>query len=105
MQDFRQLHVWKRARVRDTSIKSTSEVDYQLEFTRDLGLLADDVWKPLATEVIEIRKMLSALRRSVVAAAARDKQSEQKPGRSKKKRRTRNKRPGDKNPDRPGTDD
>jgi four helix bundle protein len=63
------------ARYLDISIKSTSEVDYQLEFARDLGVIPHDVWKPLAREVIEIRKMLSALRRSVVAAAARDKQS------------------------------
>jgi four helix bundle protein len=62
------------ARYLDISIKSTSEVDYQLELARDLGVISHDVWKPLATEVIEIRKMLSALRRSVVAAATRDKQ-------------------------------
>jgi len=60
-------------RYMDISIKSTSEVDYQLELARDLGVMSHDVWKPLAREVIEIRKMLSALRRSVLAAAARDK--------------------------------
>jgi len=61
------------ARYLDISVKSTSEVDYQLEFARDLGVMSRDVWKPLAKEVIEIRKMLSALRRSILAAAARDK--------------------------------
>jgi len=60
------------ARYLDISIKSTSEVDYQLELARDLGVMSHDVWKPLANEVIEIRKMLSALRRSILAAAARD---------------------------------
>ena len=50
------------ARYVDISIKSTSEVDYQLELARDLGVMSHDVWKPLAREVIEIRKMLSALR-------------------------------------------
>ena len=60
------------ARYLDISIKSTSEVDYQLEFARDLGVMSYEVWKPLAKEVIEIRKMLSALRRSILAAAARD---------------------------------
>jgi four helix bundle protein len=124
MQDFRQLHVWKRAhafalnvrrvvqamprtgytdlksqmtrsaqsivdnivegcgaasrlefaRYLDISIKSTSEVDYQLEFARDVRVISHDVWKPLAREVIEIRKMLSALRRSILAAAARAKE-------------------------------
>ena len=48
------------------SIKSTSEVDYQLEYARDLGVLPQDVWKPLAKEVVEIRKMLTALRRTVL---------------------------------------
>lgn len=48
------------------SIKSSSEVDYQLEYARDLGVLAFDVWKPLAKEVVEIRKMLTALRRAVL---------------------------------------
>ena len=63
------------ARYLDISIKSTSEIDYQLEFARDLGVVPDDVWNPLASEVIEIRTMLSALRRSVIAAAARAKQA------------------------------
>ena len=122
MQDFRGLHVWKRAhafaldvrratqsfppsgyadlksqirraaqsivdnivegcgaasrlefaRYLDISIKSTSEVDYQLEYARDLGVLPHDVWKRLGKEVIEIRKMLSGLRRAVLEAADRD---------------------------------
>jgi four helix bundle protein len=94
------------ARYLDISIKSTSEVDYQLEFARDFGVLPHDVWKPLATEVIEIRKMLSALRRSVVAAAVRDKQSPARGIRpSKTERRTHNKRSGARNPEDPGTDD
>jgi four helix bundle protein len=59
------------ARYLDISIKSTSEVDYQLELARDLGVMSRNAWKPLAKEVIELRKMLSALRRSVLAAAAR----------------------------------
>ncbi len=62
------------ARYLDISIKSTSEVDYQLEFARDVRVISHDVWKPLAREVIEIRKMLSALRRSILAAAARAKE-------------------------------
>src|SRR6476661_2795261 len=46
------------ARYLDISIKSTSEVDYQLELARDLGVMSHDVWKPLAKDVVEIRKML-----------------------------------------------
>ena len=61
------------------SIKSSSEVDYQLEYARDLGVMTHDVWKPLAKEVIEIRKMLSALRRRVLNAADAPEQSPAEP--------------------------
>jgi four helix bundle protein len=57
------------ARFLDISIKSTSEVDYQLQLARDLGVLRHAQWKPLAQEVVELRKMLSALRRTVLDAA------------------------------------
>ena len=50
----------------NVSIKSASEADYQLELARDYGLLRYDVWQQLAREVIEIRKMLTALRRTVL---------------------------------------
>ena len=94
------------ARYLDISIKSTSEVDYQLELGRDLGVISHDVWKPLATEVIEIRKMLSALRRSVVAAAARDKHGPTlAKGPPKTERRTDGNRSGARSREDPGTDD
>ena len=48
------------------SIKSTSEVDYQLELARDYRILPFDIWRPLAREVMEIRKVLTALRRAVL---------------------------------------
>jgi four helix bundle protein len=157
MQDFRQLHVWKRAhafalnvrraaeamprtgytdlksqmtraaqsivdnivegcgaasrlefaRYLDISIKSTSEVDYQLELARDLGVMSHDVWKPLANEVIEIRKMLSALRRSVLAAAAGDKtpRPPKRPYSMKRRQNAASKRPGESMPETPGSDD
>ena len=60
------------ARYLDIGIKSASEVDYQLQLARDLGVLAHHAWKPLAREVVELRKMLSGLRRTVLAAAARE---------------------------------
>lgn len=50
----------------NVSIKSASEVDYQLELARDYGVLHYDVWQQLAHEVTEIRKMLTALRRTVL---------------------------------------
>jgi len=57
------------ARFLDISIKSASESDYRLELARDLGVLLHGVWKPLAREVVELRKMLSGLRRTVLRAA------------------------------------
>jgi four helix bundle protein len=94
------------ARYVDISIKSTSEVDYQLELARDLGVMTHDVWKPLAKEVIEIRKMLSALRRSILAAAARDKMLHPaKPTSSKPSQKAPSKVPREKMPEAPGTDD
>jgi four helix bundle protein len=93
------------ARYLDISITSTSEVDYQLEFARDLGVIRDDVWKPLASEVMEIRKMLTALRRSVIAAAERDRQSPARGIRpAKTDARTRSKRSGEGKPEGPRTD-
>lgn len=94
------------ARYLDISIKSTSEVDYQLQFARDLGVMSHDLWKPLAQDVIEIRKMVSALRRSVLAAAARDKTLRPPKQTSPKPRRNNaTKRPVEGMPEVPGTDD
>ena len=95
------------ARYVDISIKSTSEVDYQLELARDLGVMSHDVWKPLAKEVIELRKILSALRRSILAAAARanrvqptKQQVSRKPA-----RKVATKQSSDGKPEDPGADD
>ena len=57
------------ARYLDLSIRSASEIDYQLQLARDLGVLRYATWKPLACEIVEIRKMLWALRRTVLATA------------------------------------
>jgi four helix bundle protein len=56
------------ARYLDISIKSACEVDYQLELARDVGVLPHTLWKPLAREIVEIRKMLSGLRRALLQA-------------------------------------
>lgn len=56
------------ARFLDISIKSTSEVEYQLELARDYGILPHSTWLPLSDEAVEIRKMLYGLRRSVLGA-------------------------------------
>lgn len=61
------------ARFLDISIKSASELDYRFQLARALDVLRYDVWKSLAREIVEIRKMLSGLRRTVLAAAEREK--------------------------------
>lgn len=54
------------ARFLDISIKSTSEVEYQLQLATDSGLLSRHAWSPLSAETIEIRRMLCGLRRKVL---------------------------------------
>ena len=54
------------ARYLDISVKSTMEVEYQLQLARDYGALSKPAWQLLTGEVIEIRKMLCGFRRSVL---------------------------------------
>ena len=56
----------------DISIKSTSEVEYQLLLATDYGLIAPSLSTRLTAEVVEIRKMLCALRRAVLDAEGAD---------------------------------
>jgi len=61
------------ARYLDISIKSTSEVEGQLQLANDQGLIRQGAWDELSSEVIEIRKMLYGLRRALLAADAAEK--------------------------------
>ena len=54
------------ARFLDISIKSTCELEYQLQLATDADLLAPTVGRPLCAETIEIRRMLCGLRRRVL---------------------------------------
>ena len=63
----------------NVSIKSAAEVDYQLELARDYDILPYDVWKRLAQEVTEIRKMLTALRRAVLRSIEENESSDSPP--------------------------
>jgi len=58
------------ARFLDISIKSTCELEYQLQLAADSGLLQRRVGNPLSQETVHIRRMLCVLRRKVLAAAA-----------------------------------
>jgi four helix bundle protein len=55
------------ARFLDISIKSTSELESQLQLATDCGLLSCRDWSLLSAETVEIRRMLCGLRRKVLA--------------------------------------
>jgi four helix bundle protein len=54
------------ARFLDISIKSSSELEYQLQLARDNGVMPTRAWHVLTKETIEIRRMLCVLRRRVL---------------------------------------
>lgn len=54
------------ARFLDISVKSTCELEYQLQLTLDSSLLPHSVCGPLSAETVEIRRMLCGLRRKVL---------------------------------------
>ena len=54
------------ARFLDFSIKSAMETEYHLQVAVDDGLISQETWQRLTTEVVEIRKMLFGLRRRVL---------------------------------------
>jgi four helix bundle protein len=56
------------ARFLEISIKSTTELEYQLQLATDAGLLPSCVCGPLSAETVEIRRMLCGLRRKVLHA-------------------------------------
>jgi four helix bundle protein len=63
------------ARFLDISIKSTTELEYQLQLAADCGLLPRRVWSPLSSETIEVRRMLCGLRRKVLGTTTPKKKS------------------------------
>ncbi|MEO5588007.1 MAG: four helix bundle protein [Gemmatimonadaceae bacterium] len=54
------------ARFLDISIKSASELEYQILLARDYGVLAECEWKSLSEETVDIRRMLCGLRAKVL---------------------------------------
>lgn len=54
------------ARFLDISIKSTGEVEYQLQLARDYGLITQRDWLSLVQDTIEVRRMLVGLRKKVL---------------------------------------
>lgn len=56
------------ARFLEISIKSSMELEYQLELARDYGLLPQPEWEELSSTTIDARRMLCGLRAKVLAA-------------------------------------
>jgi len=56
----------------DVALGSAGEVYYQLLLARDLGYIDENDRAPLAAELLEIRKMLGALRRTLGSPAPED---------------------------------
>ena len=52
----------------DISIKSTSELECQLELAKDYGVLNEHHWQTLTKKTIDVRRMLCGLRAKVLAA-------------------------------------
>jgi four helix bundle protein len=54
------------ARFLDMSIKSTTELEYQLRLAKDYGILSPTRWQLLSHQTIEVRRMLYGLRSRVL---------------------------------------
>jgi four helix bundle protein len=70
------------ARFLDISIKSTMELEYQLQLAHDNDVLPTRLWRELTQEAIEIRMMLCGLRKSVLAAAQQEDEDRKRKKRS-----------------------
>lgn len=57
----------------DISIKSTVELEAQLELAKDYGVLSMGRWSALSPLVIDVRRMLCGLRAKVLSAVASSK--------------------------------
>ena len=56
------------ARFLDISIKSTLELEAQLELAKDYGILGTANWKEVSQLVIDVRRMLCGLRAKVISS-------------------------------------
>lgn len=59
------------ARFLDHSIKSTSELEAQLELAKDYGALGDREYQALTAEAVQIRRMICVYRAKVLITGAK----------------------------------
>ena len=60
------------ARFLEISIKSSSELEYQLQLAKDYGVLPDGEWSKLTRSTVDVRRMLCGLRRKVLGVDAEE---------------------------------
>ena len=56
------------ARFLDISVKSTLELEAQLELAKDYGILGTEEWKVISHLVVDVRRMLCGLRSKVTSS-------------------------------------
>ena len=61
------------------ALNSACELEYHLTVARDIGVLPNKTFTPLATEVSEVRKMLSGLLKSLARGAPKQERPLAKP--------------------------
>lgn len=54
----------------EIAFASASEAEYQVLLARDLGFIKDDVFAPLTHDIVEIKRMLASLHRTLQTRAA-----------------------------------
>lgn len=55
------------ARFLDIAIRSTFELEYQLQLAKDNDILSEERWSRLTREAVEVRRMICAFRRRVLS--------------------------------------
>jgi four helix bundle protein len=59
------------ARFLEFSIKSSMELEYQLKYSRDYGILAQTEWEELSRDTVDARRMLCGFRAKVRASCSK----------------------------------
>jgi len=72
------------ARFLQIAMGSASELEYHLLLVRDLGLIGENLYQALATEVIEVKRMLTGLINTVRRRASRHVDSDRRGERQSK---------------------
>jgi four helix bundle protein len=52
----------------EISIKSAIELEYHLQLGYDCDVIPPETWRELSVETVEVRRMLHALRKRILAA-------------------------------------